>query len=162
MRVERVLTSPKTWGKTSSYLSAIVKNVVPLLLLFLAPSASAEWSKIQGTVAHSTEKFIDLETIRQTGPMNTMRRFWEINHLTERAPNKALSIKSYMEYDCKDRRVRVLEQSSFTEYWAQGEELAPTVRDGEAVKWNVIGKRSINETIFKRVCPHDESDTHSR
>ena len=162
MRVELVLTSPKTREKTSSYLSANVKKLFPFLLLFMNASASAEWLKIKGTAANSAEKLIDVETIRQTGPMNTMRRFWELNHLTERAPNKALSIKSYMEYDCKDRRVRVLEESSFTEYWAQGEKLALTVHDSQLTKWNAIGKRSINETVFKRVCPHDESDTQAR
>ena len=139
-----------------------MKKLFLVLLLFMHASALAEWLKIKGSAASSVEKFIDTETIRQTGPMNTMRRVWEIKHLAERAPNKALAIKSYMEYDCRDHRVRVLEESSFTEYWAQGEKLALTVYDSQLATWNAIGKRSVSESIFKRVCPHDESDKQAR
>lgn len=94
--------------------------------------------------------------------MNTMRRVWEIDHLAERAPNRALSIKKYVEYDCKDRRERVLEESSFTEYWAQGENLAATLYDSQLAKWHAVGKTGISETVFKRVCPQDDADTRAR
>ena len=80
------------------------------LLLFMSATVSAEWEKIKGAAGTSVEKFIDTETMRQTGPMNTMRRVWEISNLAKGASNKALfnvlSIKSQVEYDCKDRRVR--------------------------------------------------------
>ena len=139
-----------------------MKKLVLVFLFFVTASACAEWLKIEGTADGSPEKFIDTETIRQTGPMNTMRRIWELNHLAVRASDKALSIKNSVEYDCKDRRVRVLEESSFSEHWAQGENLASAVHDSQLVKWNVIGKRSASETIFKRVCPHDEPDKKAR
>ena len=101
-----------------------MKKLVPLLLLFMSATASADWLKINSAAGTSPEKFIDMTAIRQTGPMNTMRRVWEISNLAKGASNKVLSIKNYMEYDCKDRRIRVLEESNFSEYWAQGEKLA--------------------------------------
>ena len=130
-----------------------------LLLLSVSATASADWVKINGTADTSSEKFMDTKAIRQTGPMNTMRRVWEISNLAKGASNKVLSIKNYMEYDCKDRRIRVLEESNFSEYWAQGENLAVMGHDLKSGNWSAIGKGSVSETIFNRVCPNDESDT---
>lgn len=90
--------------------------------------------------------------------MNTMRRVWELSNLAKNASNKVLSTKKYMEYDCKDRRLRVLEESNFSDYWAQGESLAVMGLDMKPGNWSDIGKGSLSETIFNRVCPHDESD----
>ena len=131
------------------------------LLLFMSATVSAEWEKIKGAAGTSVEKFIDTETMRQTGPMNTMRRVWEISNLAKGASNKALSnvlsIKSQVEYDCKDRRVRVLEESYFSEPWAKGETLAEPEPEIKSRDWSGIVKGSIQETVFNRVCPNDGS-----
>ena len=87
--------------------------------------------------------------------MNTMRRVWELSNFSQRAPNNALSIKSLVEYDCKDRRVRVIEQSYFSQRSAQGETLVATEQDAKASDWGVIAKGSLSEAIFSRVCPSD-------
>ena len=136
-----------------------MKKLFPLLLLFISATASADWVKINGLADTSPEKFIDTNAIRQSGPMNTMRRVWEITHLAKGASDKVLSTKNYMEYDCKDRRVRVLEENSFSEYLAQGENLTVTGQDNKPSNWSDIGKGSISEIIFNRVCPSDDSDT---
>ena len=127
------------------------------LLLFMSASAFAEWEKIPSAASTSAEKFIDTETMRQTGPMNTMRRVWEISNLAKAAPNKVLSIKSQVEYDCKDRRVRVLEENYFSEHWAKGEAVAEPAPDSKSRDWSGIVAGSIQETIFNRVCPNDGS-----
>ena len=136
-----------------------MKKLFHLLLLFISATASAEWVKINGTADTSSEKFLDTKAIRQTGPMNTMRRVWEISNLAKAASNKVLSIKNYVEYDCKDRRIRVLEESNFSEYWAQGATLTIAGHNTMPGNWNDIVKGSVDEAIFKRVCPSDESDT---
>ena len=130
-----------------------MKKLIPLLLLVVSATASADWVKIHGTADASPEKFIDTDAIRQTGPMNTMRRVWEISNLSKAAHNTVLSIKSYVEYDCKDRRVRVLEESKFSEHWAQGENLTVAGNEIKSGHWSAIGKGSVSETIFNRVCP---------
>ena len=139
-----------------------MKKLFLLLLLLMSATASADWVKINGAADTSPEKFIDTKEIRQTGPMNTMRRVWELTHLVRGASDKVLSTKNYMEYDCKDRRVRVLEESSFSEHWAQGENLTVTGPDNKRADWSAIGKGSVSETVFNRVCPSDESDTRKK
>ena len=88
--------------------------------------------------------------------MNTMRRVWEISNLVKDSPNKVVSTKNHVEYDCKDRRVRVLEESNFSEHWARGENLTLTTRSPKLGDWSDISKGSPREMIFNRVCPNDD------
>ena len=131
-----------------------MKKLLSLSLLVISTAASADWVKINGPAGTSPEKFIDTGAIRQTGPMNTMRRVWEISNFSNGVSYKVLSIKNYMEYDCKDRRIRVLEESNFSEHWAQGENLTVTGGDIKPGNWSVIRKGSVSATVFDRVCPN--------
>ncbi len=133
-----------------------MKKLFPLLLVFVSATVSADWVKISVAAETASEKFIDVKAIRQTGPMNTMRRVWEISNLAKGASSKVSSVKSYVEYDCKDRRVRVLEESNFSEPWAQGENLTLPGQDGMTGKWSDLSKGSLSDTIFNRVCPNDD------
>ena len=135
-----------------------MKELLFLLLAFVSATVSADWVKIGGPATAASEKFIDTAAIRQTGPMNTMRRVWELSNLAKPAANKTLSIKSHVEYDCKDRRVRILEESNFSEPWARGENLTSATLDSPPGKWIGIRKGSVIATIFNRVCPNDDSD----
>ena len=133
-----------------------MKKLLPLLAILVSATVSAEWVKINVAADTASEKFIDIKAIRQTGPMNTMRRVWEINNLMKAAPDKALSTKNHVEYDCKDRRVRVLEESKFSEHWARGDNLTLTALDPKPDNWSDLSKGSVSETIFNRVCPNDD------
>ena len=68
-----------------------MQKLLPLLLVFISATVSADWVKINVAVDTASEKFIDVKAIRQTGPMNTMRRVWEISNLAKGASNKVLS-----------------------------------------------------------------------
>ena len=129
------------------------RTLCSLILLVMSATASADWLKIDDPASTLAEKFIDTTAIRQSGPMNTMRRVWEISNLVKGSANKVLSVKQQIEYDCKDRRRRVVEESSFSEHWAKGENLILAEPDAKPGDWNDIGIASVNETIFNRVCP---------
>ena len=133
-----------------------MKKLFPLLAILVSATVSADWVKIADATDAASEKFIDMKAIRQTGPMNTMRRVWEVSNLAQDAPDKVLSIKSHVEYDCKDRRVRVLEESKFSEHWARGDNLTLTALDPKLGNWRDLSKGSVSETIFNRVCPNDD------
>lgn len=130
-------------------------SLLPLLFASVSAFASADWVRMTPAGNISVEKFIDIKTIRQTGPMNTMRRVWEINNLPKRTANLALSVKQLMEYDCKDRRIRILEESYYSEHGALGERLDLIEQNDRAGAWRGLGKNSLAKTIFNRVCPND-------
>ena len=141
---------------------ARLNKAVPLLFLLISPIASAEWTKINDAADVNLQKFIDMKSIRQTGPMNTMRRIWEVNNVPKRAADNALSTKTYVEYDCKDRRMRTLEAINFSEPLAAGVNLTVTSDDTKPGNWSDIVKGSSSEIIFNRVCPHDDSDATTK
>ena len=143
---------------------AKMKKLFPWILLFATATAFANWVKIDGPSGALYEKFIDINAIRQSGPMNTMRRVWEINNLTNASSSNissnsvsssnVSSVKQHVEYDCKDRRYRVIEESSFSERWAKGESLTVAPANPKPGDWNTIAPGSTTETIFNRVCPN--------
>ena len=130
-----------------------MKKLFPWILLFATATAFANWVKIDGPSGALYEKFIDIDAIRQSGPMNTMRRVWEINNLAAASASNISSVKQHVEYDCKDRRYRVIEERSLPERWAQGESLTVATTDAKPSDWSAIDLGSITETIFNRVCP---------
>ena len=126
-------------------------------MLLVSTAVCADWVKVDRAGDTGANKFIDTKAIRQTGPMNTMRRVWELSNLATRSSNQALSIKSHVEYDCKDRRIRIIEVASFSEHWAQGEQLPAAGSDAKSGDWSDITNGSLGESIFKRVCPSDDA-----
>ncbi len=152
--MSKIKSRPLTLIKTPFGL----RKLLPLMLFFMSTIASANWLKISGDADASLGTFIDTDAIRQTGPMNTMRRVWEISNLAKNASNQFLSVRRYREYNCKDRRIRLLEESSFSEHWAKGESVSSIGPDTESGSWQDIAKGGIDEIIFKRVCPNDDSD----
>ena len=131
-----------------------MKKLFPWILLFATATAFANWEKINGPSGALYEKFIDINAIRQSGPMNTMRRVWGINNLATASASNISSVKQHVEYDCKDRRYRVIEESSFSERWAKGESLTVAPANSKPIDWSAIAPGSITETIFNRVCPN--------
>ena len=145
--------------KYTGSLRSSMKNLFGCLLLLNSAFAFADWVKVNGAGDRLSEKFIDEKTIRQTGPMNTMRRVWEINNMRKGASDRVLSVKSHMEYDCKDRRIRILEETKFSEHWGQGRLLSASVKDAQPGNWRDITKGSASEITFNRVCPNDHADS---
>ena len=133
------------------------KRSITWLVLLVSTGVCADWVKVDSAADTGANKFIDIKAIRQTGPMNTMRRVWELSNLAKRSLGQVLSIKSHVEYDCKDRRIRIIEVASFSEHWAQGERLPAAGSDAKSGDWSDISNGSLGESIFKRVCPSDDS-----
>lgn len=135
-------------------------KTIPIICLLFSTSAIADWVKIQRGPASSVEKLIDEGAIRQTGPMNTMRRVWEITNYAQPDTDKMLSTKNYIEYDCMNNRVRVLEETRFAERGAQGPKLPPApnvVLDN----WMPIERGSISRAVLMEVCPGTDDDSNS-
>ncbi len=126
------------------------------LLLCVSTAASADWLKVGGDAAAPADVFIDSTAIRQSGPMNTMRRVWELRNLGQPRADLAWSVKSHVEYDCKDRRRRVLDAIPFAAHWAQGSALPHAAQDAWPEAWRNIDQTGLHATVFKRVCPNDD------
>jgi hypothetical protein len=141
-----------------TFLGMTMKPILAVLLSSLAGTAWADWQKIRESGPLEYETFIDIATVRQRGPMATMRRVWEIRNVPEPAEGRAASTRTLAEYDCQNRRPRILEESRFSAHWSSGQELTPAREKDSGRGWKPLEPEAVEERIFHEVCPHDDGD----
>jgi hypothetical protein len=134
------------------------REILAVLLLSLAGTAWADWKKIREAGPLDHETFIDIATVRQSGPMATMRRVWELRNDREPAEGRAASTKTLVEYDCQNPRLRTLEETRFSAPWGSGQASMPAPRESGGAAWRPIEPDSVEDRIFREVCPHDDGD----
>jgi len=132
-----------------------MKTLFLLLLFSFSQAALADWSRVAETSHPEPQQYLDLDSVKQTGPMAIMRRVWELRNYSTPHHDKVRSIKRLSEYDCMDRRHRVVQELWFTDPWAKGENVPPPLRDDAELAWRPIEPRSINEIILDEMCPHE-------
>jgi hypothetical protein len=89
----------------------MVRNAIFMLMLaVVSNSAMAAWSKV--TVNEEATIYADLSTISKSGNMIKM---WDVSDFKKKTTaNNYLSLKSQREYDCKDKKNRLLTYSTFS------------------------------------------------
>ena len=120
-------------------------RLIPLILLVVCCSASAEWAIV--TWSDKALFYVDTDTIRRQG---TIRRFWALKNFLVRDEDGILSIRGFEEHDCKEEKMRVLEISTHFDLWASG-----GVKDNFSLEdktWKRIPPGTIVEGVHKFVC----------
>jgi len=129
-----------------------------LFLLAISPPVFSEWSKLinpkypaKQQNEQLNEKFIDMDTVKQTGPMAIYRQVMILSQ-GSRTPQGVISSQSLYEYDCMNTKLRIINTTSFTEEWAKGEIVAlppaPHLREWVNLPSTVLGKQT-----FDMLCP---------
>ena len=123
----------------------ITLKTLLLLSLFVTGSAWAEWKEI--SESDSATYYMDPSTIRKEG---NLRKVWEIYDLKTREKDGTMSIRTRMEYDCKNERSRILASSEHSERMAKG--TTTFTRSGEPTGWREIPPGSAIDFVLKIVC----------
>ena len=114
------------------------------LLTFASAPAWAEWVKVSetdGAVFH-----IDSRTIQKHGHM---RRVWEVQDLKQKHEDGYMSIRPLADYDCKERRRRILLIHGHDQPMAGGRILMSDKHPGE---WISVAPDTPFEKILDTVC----------
>jgi hypothetical protein len=133
-----------------------MRKLLPLMLLPVCITAAAEWVKVGDTRHLKFEKYIDPDTLKQSGPMAIMRQIWEIGNFLEPGSDRVASVKTLAEYNCQTRQLRVLQEFRFTEPWAKGKEVTPANLNQAPSDWSAIAPNSVGDAIIDIVCPSGE------
>ncbi len=131
-------------------------KLLPLTLLPVCITAAADWVNVGDTRHLKFEKYIDPDKVTQSGPMASMRQTWEIGNYLEPGSDRVASVKTLAEYDCQNRKLRVLREFWFTEPWAKGKEITPAQFNQAPSDWSAISPKSVGDTIIDIVCPIGE------
>ncbi len=133
-----------------------MRKLLPLILLPVCITASADWARVGDTLQLTFEKYIDGDNVKQSGPMAIMRQVWEVSNYPNSAESGAASVKTLAEYDCQNRQLRVLKEFWFADTWAKGTELTVPELNQATNNWTPITPNSVGEAIIDLVCPSGE------
>lgn len=130
-----------------------MRTLLLLLLICFSASASADWVRVGETNHPEPQIYIDPDSVKQTGPMAIMRRVMELRNYSKADTDKVKSVKRLAEYDCMDRRHRVLQEFGYSADWAKGESIDLRGIDNPDRQWQAIKAGSVAEGIFVELCP---------
>ena len=120
-----------------------MRAVLMALLVLAACSVSAEWLKM-GEVPDAV-LYIDAASVRMDGAFSTLST---LDDLKVAAPGGELSMRFLREFDCRQKRVRVVEASAFSGTMGTGRILGSEGGGG----WNDVVPGTTGEDIFRFVC----------
>ncbi len=70
-----------------------MRKLILLALLSFCQLAFADWSRIAEKSHPEPQQYIDLDSVKQTGPMAIMRRVWELRNFSKPVNGGVRSIK---------------------------------------------------------------------
>ena len=128
------------------------ETILTILLAVVSSSAMAEWVEIGETDKETTEAYAstfyaDPDTIRKTG--NRVKMWSLVDYKITMEELGVTSSKSQDEYDCKEKKQRVLFISFYSGHMGKGETV---VIHNERGDWKPTSPGSANEAILKLAC----------
>ena len=117
--------------------------IAPLLLLAGLP-ASADWSYVDSSEGY--ERYIERESISRKGKL---AQVWEVDDIAMPDQTGVQSLRSRTEYDCEDRKYRVLYLSGHSDHMTGGAELFSGQVDGE---WKPVLDDTLGELSMDIAC----------
>jgi hypothetical protein len=129
-------------------------SVLVLLVVFAHGIANAAWTQVDpDSGATDQRRYVDLDTLRQAGPMAIYRQVSELTVYATRLESGAVSILRTSEYDCMSARVRVLKEAGFRSPRADGETASIPVEYRRQGDWYALGADPADEAVWDLVCP---------
>ena len=132
--------------------------LVSIVMFSISANVMAEWMKIANGNLLEPEQYLETSSVKQTGPMAIYR---QVNVLSQGPGLLAKDISSRLsiyEYDCMNRKLRVLETSEFTGAWAGGEKAASQTSSLGSKQWQSLPPHALGQTAFDILCPGGKAD----
>ena len=127
---------------------------IPILLIFLGFAAHAEWQLVH-TDAAQTRFFVDKDNLRM---INGYRRAWILNNLDKPNSQGTASFHSVEEYDCEEKKARVMQIHAMSGPMATGNVMARRSGNGQ---WTLPETGGIDKHLMDSVCSLPLSDSSS-
>jgi len=125
---------------------------IGLFFIFVPPLVAAEWQILSNGGSQDFEQYIDLENVKQTGPMAIHRQVYVLSQGHAVEANGILSTLALHEYDCMNTKFRVLRTSGFRKQWAEGQSMTLSESNGSA-EWLSLSVQALEKKTFDLLCP---------
>jgi hypothetical protein len=127
-------------------------SLVALLFLSSAP-AHAEWVAVERDyfVPGLQTVYVDSDTIRREERLVTMRQLIDFKWMqgSARGPTRFLSTETHKQFDCAEKRLRLLAFTEFSHRLATGVRADGYVDTGS---WISVEPDSINQALWEVAC----------
>ena len=118
----------------------------------------AEWERVGEERASSLEYYLDMQSVKQTGPMSIYR---QVKVLIQGPAFKSQSLESAIslnEYDCMNAKLRVLQTTGFTQPWGNGDKVALSTPSSQTNEWQALPETPFGQHTVDLLCPSGKDD----
>jgi len=128
------------------------RYLICLLFTFASPCAMADWQILADGRNQEPAQYIDLQKVKQTGPMAIYRQVEVLSQGPTLVANGVLSTLALYEYDCMNAKFRLLQISGFSRQWAQGP-TTPLARSSSIGEWLPLPLQPLGQQTYDLLCP---------
>lgn len=143
-------------------LEIIVKSInryfISFIFVLISPAVVADWTMVAAGNILEPDQYVETNSVKQTGPMAIYR---QVNVLSQGPGLRVKDISSRLslyEYDCMNRKLRVLQSSEFSGAWATGEKVVSQTTSLGLKEWHVLPPHALGQTTFDMLCPGGKPD----
>ena len=116
----------------------------------------AEWQRITDDNAKELEHYVDMQSVKQTGPMSIYRQIQVLSQGAALKPQSLASTLSLHEYDCMSAKLRVLQVTGFSQAWGEGDKVL--VSTSPASAWQALPDSPLGQQMVDLLCPSGKDD----
>ena len=132
----------------SQWIHTIRLLLITLLVLGSGP-VYAEWVAVEETPGLRTV-YVDPDTIRREGNVVTLWQLMDFKSTQgNRSPSRFLSTKTQMQFDCAEKRLRLLAFTEFSRNMGAG---IPNDGYVDTCNWVPVEPDSMNQTLWEVAC----------
>jgi hypothetical protein len=131
-------------------MSVMHKTIATILLVIASGSSAAQWVGVGNSADGQMEVYADAATIRRSGNTAVMSDLSNYKTTQVEARDPHLSLKSQKEYNCGERRYRILAYTWHSENMSRG--IVVYTSDGKPSEWAPVMPGSIVEILWERAC----------
>ena len=132
--------------------------VILLMLASVNSSVYATWEKVSDANAADPEMYIEMESVKQAGPMSIYRQVKVLSQGPSLNLNRMGSKVELYEYDCMNSKLRILQVSGYSQAWATGEAADAPPLDAVMREWQELPKSQLGKATLNELCPSGKDD----
>jgi len=118
----------------------------------------AQWQRITEDNAKELEHHVDMQSVKQAGPMSIYRQINVLSQGTAFKQQSLASTLSLYEYDCMNAKLRVLQVTGFSQAWGAGDKVLVTLPASGANAWQALPDTPLGQQMVDSLCPSGKDD----
>lgn len=133
------------------------RNFFLIVLICSSIQARAEWLKLVEGQPLTFDVHMDMDTVKQTGPMSIYRQARVLSQGPGLRDKGIASKVDLSEYDCMNGKRRIVSSSVFAKPWAEGESTQIAMTDPSLTEWHDM-PQPLGQHTISLLCPSGKDD----